>query len=98
MAKKKGPFNTAEKFYIEQHCFTKEAKIIAEELFRTIEMVDDYINKYKANLVKMGGKMARHNGTTVMTQGASERGDDVRSSINRLAPISHCITKIKKDD
>ena len=83
---KKGPLGKAEKFYVEGHYKTTDAKEIAKELDRPITAVKKHIDKVKTEEPKLhtaGGQMARQDGIVTMTQSASELSDEVYKSVSR---------------
>lgn len=47
MANKRGPLNTAEKFYIEGNCLKKTPETIAAKLDRTVKSVEKHIEVLK---------------------------------------------------
>ena len=78
---KKGPLGKAEKYYVEGHYKSMEAKEIAKELDRPVNSVSKHIEKVKAKEPEMhtaGGQMARQDGITIMTENASNMSDEMR--------------------
>ena len=78
---KKGPLGKAEKYYVEGHYNTMEAKDIAKELDRPVNSINKHIEKVKARepeLHTAGGQMARQDGITIMTENASNMSDEMR--------------------
>ena len=101
---KPGPLGRAEKFYIEQHCDTKDIKILAEELDRAVGIVEKHVTYFRDMRMKAGGQFARQGdmekgGSIVITQNASEKSDDFRRNRKKQnSKAKNCITTIKKND
>ena len=96
---KKGSLGTAERYYIEQHCDTKDLKLIAKELDRTLSSVEEYANHFKMMRTKAGGQFARNDhGSVVMTPNASMSADEFRKKRGNASKRPSCTTTIKKHD
>jgi hypothetical protein len=97
---KKGPLGKAEKYYVKGHHKTLEAKEIAKELDRPINVVKKHIEKVKrgeASLYTAGAQMARQDGVVAMTQAASEMADEAPKTARADLKRKSCTTGIKKD-
>ena len=97
---KKGPLGKAEIFYVKGHYEEQEVEQIAKDLDRALSL----IRKQIAKLLKegqpkkkpmAGEAMARREGIVVMTETASELGDQSRGRAKNRP--KHCTTKIKND-
>lgn len=99
---KKGPISNVEKFYIDGH-INNDPEVLAKELDRTVNFVKKYINENintKANITSIQkektikDKFAKRSGTVVMTEAASETGDDNRKTV-KSQPQKDYIVKIR---
>jgi len=93
---KKGPLGKAEKFYIEEKCWTQDARQIAKELDRAIGLVEEHANTFQAESTIAKSKFGRQSGAVVMTQTASQMGDDHRGKLKKTT-TNNCVTTIKKN-
>ena len=93
---KTGPISKVEAFYIEHHYKTDTAQELADLLGRKVETVKTYIKKNldtRVAKIKTNDHFARSNGTVVMTETASMRGDFRKTNTKP----KDCVTKIKHD-
>lgn len=100
MASKRGPLSKAEVFYITEHAKSgKNIDEIALDLDRPIKSVQSCYTKAQkeANTTfNVGQQFAKHKGSVVMTQNASELSDATRH-IRTTKKTQDCITSAKKD-
>ena len=96
---KKGPLGKAESFYVKEHYKTQTPEAIAKDLDRAISTIRKAANKFKADhgetsAISAGEQMARRDGITIMTEGAS-MVSDARPKKNPRAV--NCVTRTKKE-
>lgn len=96
---KKGPLSKAERFYIEGH-LDKPLEDLCKDLDRAKSTITKYLktvavdDQEKAETL-LFQQFARNNkGSTVMTENASQMGDEMRSS-QPTARSSKCTTRIR---
>jgi hypothetical protein len=88
---KKGPISNVEKFYIDGH-INDSPESLAKELDRTVSFIEKYIKENintrpniqetkKGNSSLNKDQFARRKGAVVMTEAASEIGDDNRRKV-----------------
>lgn len=97
---KTGPLGDVEKFYIENKHQEFTIEQLAKKLNRPKATVEKYVEKAKEkrvhtqeekpNLFSSNGR-----GSTVMTQAASELGDEIRKQNRDRKPSARCTTNIK---
>lgn len=99
MPSKRGPLSKAEVFYISEHAkMGKDINEIASDLDRPIKAIDKCYTKAQkenAESFTVGGQLARHKGSVVMTENASTMSDNTRLK-TAPARTKNCITKAKK--
>ena len=94
---KKGPLGKAEKFYIEEKCWTEDVRKIAKDLDRAISLVEEHANTFQAESMIAKSKFGRQAGAVVMTQTASQMGDDHRQNSKKNGQTrTNCVTTIKR--
>jgi len=100
---KKGPISNVEKFYLDGH-INDDPEVLAKEIDRTVYFVKKYINENintKSNITSVRKEkvlkdhFAKRSGTVVMTEAASESGDDNRKTV-KAQPEKDYIVKIKQ--
>jgi|TARA_R110000765_G_scaffold262549_2_gene362476 hypothetical protein len=97
---KKGPLGKAEKYYVKGHHKTLEAKEIAKELDRPINVVKKHIAEVKVGELEShtaGAQMARQDGVVTMTQSASEMADAAPKKSRAETQRKSCTTGSKRD-
>ena len=96
---KKGPLGKAEVFYVKGHYEEQTVEQIAKDLDRALSLIRKQVDTFKASVPKKrytaGEAMARREGVVVMTETASELGDNSRNTAKNRS--NHCTTKIKND-
>ena len=96
---KTGPLGDVEKFYLENKHKEFTVEQLAKKLNRPKATVEKYIEKAKSQTVKEEEKQpnlfASHRGSTVMTQAASELGDEIKKQNRQRHPSAKCTTNIK---
>ena len=96
---KKGPLGKAEKYYVEGHYKTLEAKQIAKELDRPIGAVKKHIETVKKeepeDVINAGTSMARQEGVVTMTETASELAATSKTRTNNHSRRTGCVTGTK---
>ena len=96
---KKGPLGKAEKYYVQGHYKTLEAKQIAKELDRPISAVKKHIELVKKeepkDVINAGTSMARQEGVVTMTETASELAETSKTRTNNYSRRSNCVTGTK---
>tara|TARA_R100000008_G_C3586275_1_gene172593 strand:+ start:4223 stop:4528 length:306 start_codon:yes stop_codon:yes gene_type:complete len=94
---KKGPLSKKDKEYIESHSDAKP-KDLAKKLDRAEGTVEKYLNSIKKTKASRSlDQFARNDrGSTVMTQSASEMGDEFRKPKSPSSRTRQCITSIRE--
>ena len=96
---KTGPLGDVEKFYLENKHQEFTVEQLAKKLNRPKATVEKYIEKTKSQTVKKEEKQpnlfASNRGSTVMTQAASELGDEIKKQNRKRQPSAKCTTNIK---
>jgi len=96
---KTGPLGDVEKFYIENKYQEFTVEQLAKKLNRPKATVEKHVEKAKEKRVhtqeEKPNLFASHKGSTVMTQAASEFGDEIRKRNKDKKPDSRCTTNIK---
>ena len=98
---KTGPLGDVEKFYIENKFNEEPVEKLAKKLNRPKAAVEKHIEKCKLKTTTEGNRkkdtiFASQRGATVMTQAASELGDDIKKkNASRNKVNKKCTTNIK---
>ncbi len=96
---KTGPLGDVEKFYLENKHQEFTVEQLAKKLNRPKATVEKYIEKARSQSVKTEEKQpnlfASHRGSTVMTQAASELGDEIKKQSRKKQASAKCTTNIK---
>ena len=96
---KTGPLGDVEKFYLENKHNEFTVEELAKKLNRPKATVEKYIEKAKAKRIHTQDEkpnlFASHRGSTVMTQAASELGDEIRKKNRERKPSAKCTTNIR---
>ena len=98
---KTGPLGDVEKFYIENKFQEETVENLAKKLNRPKAAVEKYIEKCKLQTTKevkpnKDNLFASKRGATVMTQAASEFGDDIKRKNSQKGKVNKkCTTTIK---
>lgn len=97
---KKGPLSKAEQFYIEQKYLELDLGGLCKELDRAKGIVEKHIKSKNLNKGKTKSHLAEQfgyqGGSTIMTQNASELGDDMRGRMNGTTKTRNCTTSIRR--
>ena len=94
---KKGPLSKIEKFYIEHN----HENMTVEDFCKTLDRAKGIVRKYIAECKSSSesntsSPFIHHNGSTVMTKAASERGDDNRGRNSMSGKrAENCVTRMK---
>ncbi len=104
---KKGPLGTAEIFYIEQHCYSKNIDDICRALDRAKGLVEICAEHYKVanpppkpEVHNAFSQMAHSGGASVQTKSSTEMADEIRKQ-HRMAGGAKrpsCVTTIKRQE
>jgi len=96
---KTGPLGDVEKFYLENKHQDFTVEQLAKKLNRPKATVEKYIEKARKETIhkqeQKENLFASHRGSTVMTQAASELGDEIRKQNRERKPSARCTTNIK---
>jgi hypothetical protein len=96
---KTGPLGDVEKFYIENKHQEFTVEQLAKKLNRPKATVEKHVEKAKLERVHTQDEkpnlFASHRGSTVMTQAASELGDEIRKQNRDRKPSAKCTTNIR---
>jgi cell division septum initiation protein DivIVA len=96
---KTGPLGDVEKFYLENKHQEFTVEQLAKKLNRPKGTVEKYINKARSETVKTQEEkpnlFASRKGSTVMTQAASELGDEIKKQNRQKKPSAKCTTNIR---
>lgn len=96
---KTGPLGDVEKFYIENKYQEFTVEQLAKKLNRPKATVEKYVEKAKEKRVhtqeEKPNLFASRRGSTVMTQAASELGDEIRKQNRDKKPSAKCTTNIR---
>jgi len=96
---KTGPLGDVEKFYIENKHNEFTVEQLAKKLNRPKATIQKHVEKAKSETVYIQEEkpnlFASHRGSTVMTQAASELGDEIRKKNRERKPSAKCTTNIK---
>jgi hypothetical protein len=96
---KTGPLGDVEKFYLENKHQEFTIEQLAKKLNRPKATVEKYVEKAKSERVhtqeEKPNLFASHRGSTVMTQAASELGDEIRKQNRDRKPSAKCTTNIR---
>jgi len=96
---KTGPLGDVEKFYLENKHQEFTIEQLAKKLNRPKATVEKYVEKAKSERVHTQDEkpnlFASHRGSTVMTQAASELGDEIRKQNRDRKPSAKCTTNIR---
>jgi hypothetical protein len=98
---KKGPLSNKDKDFIKSNVEDGASKL-AKKLNRAEATVEKFLaslpkqTKPNARGFEMFGRNER--GSTVMTQNASELGDDLRSRIKLSTKAKNCITSVRNNE
>lgn len=96
---KTGPLGDVEKFYIENKHNELTLEELAKKLNRPKATVEKHVEKAKSERVhtqeEKPNLFASHRGSTVMTQAASELGDEIRKKNRERKPSAKCTTNIR---
>ena len=97
---KTGPLGDVEKFYIENKHQELTVEELAKKLNRPKATVEKHVAKAKEKRIHKQEEenpnlFASHRGSTVMTQAASELGDEIRRQNRERKPSVRCTTNIK---
>ena len=96
---KTGPLGDVEKFYLENKHQEFTIEQLAKKLNRPKATVEKYVEKAKSERVhtqeEKPNLFASHRGSTVMTQAASELGDEIRKQNRNKKPSAKCTTNIR---
>ena len=96
---KTGPLGDVEKFYLENKHQEFSAEQLAKKLNRPKATVEKYIEKARSQTVKTqeetSNLFASRKGSTVMTQAASELGDEIMKQSRKNKPSAKCTTNIR---
>jgi hypothetical protein len=98
---KKGPLSNKDKDFIKANIEDGASKL-AKKLNRAEGTVAKFVESLPAKKASnaRGFEMFGRNekGSTVMTQSASELGDDYRSRVTLSTKTKNCITSVRKND
>jgi predicted transcriptional regulator len=106
---KTGPLGEVEKYYIQNHVEEMEIEDLAKKMNRSLASVKKYVEKLNKQKLKLKPKeedknkegpatnlFASNKGSTVMTEAASQYGDEARKFVNRESKRAKtCTIKIK---
>ena len=96
---KTGPLGDVEKFYIENKHQEFTVEQLAKKLNSHKATVEKYVEKAKEKRVhtqeEKPNLFASRRGSTVMTQAASELGDEIRKQNRDKKPSAKCTTNIR---
>ena len=96
---KTGPLGDVEKFYLENKHQEFTIEQLAKKLNRPKATVEKYVEKARSERVhtqeEKPNLFASHRGSTVMTQAASELGDEIRKQNRDRKPSAKCTTNIR---
>lgn len=96
---KTGPLGDVEKFYLENKHQEFTIEQLAKKLNRPKATVEKYVEKAREKTVhtqeQKPNLFASHRGSTVMTQAASELGDEIRKQNRDRKPSAKCTTNIR---
>jgi len=106
---KTGPLGEVEKYYIENHVEEMEIEDLAKKMNRSLASVKKYVEKLSKQKPKVKPKeeaknkegpatnlFASNKGSTVMTEAASQYGDEARKFVSRESKRAKtCTIKIR---